>query len=125
VATAIRANLLFQAVVLVVALWFLTGAAALPVFALLTGFNYGGVLVLYASSTARIWGDEAVGQVYGLLFSANIPAALSPIVAGFSYDLLGDFQLTLGILGAILVIAALWVWKNSAVINVGLTNKSS
>jgi len=124
-ATAIRANLLFQAVVLVVALWFLTGATGLPIFALLTGFNYGGVLVLYASSTARIWGDEAVGQVYGLLFSANIPAALSPIMAGYSYDVLGNFQLTLSILAVILVVAALWVWKNSAVLNVGLTKKSS
>jgi len=123
-ATAIRANLIFQAVVLLLALWLLAGVVGLLIFALLTGFNYGGVLVLYASSTARIWGDETVGQVYGLLFSANIPAALSPILAGFSYDAFGNFHLTMSILVAIMVIAALWVWKNSAAINVGLTKES-
>ncbi len=116
-ATAIRANLVFQAVVLIIALWLLKGAAGLLVFAFLTGFNYGGILVIYASSTARIWGDETVGQVYGLLFSANIPAALSPILAGFVYDASGNFNLAISILAAIMVVAALWVWRNSSVIN--------
>jgi OFA family oxalate/formate antiporter-like MFS transporter len=117
-ATAIRTNLIFQAVVLIIALWLLKGAAGLLVFAFLTGFNYGGVLVIYASSTARIWGDESVGQVYGLLFSANILAALSPILAGFVYDAFDSFNLAITILAVMMVAAALWVWKNNSAINV-------
>jgi len=70
----------------------------LVTFAALAGFNYGGVLVLYAASVARAWGAARVGQVCGWLFSANIPAAAAPLVAGYCYDLSGSFR---GVLAAI------------------------
>lgn len=108
-AAAIQANLLFQAVVLSGAYWILRSGAGLLAFALVAGFNYGGVLVLYASSAARIWGAERVGQTYALLFSANIPAALSPILAGYGYDLTGGFTLPFGIIALLLFGAAVTV----------------
>ena len=105
-AGAIRANLLFQGAVVLAAPWILTSEAGLWCFALLAGFNYGGVLVVYASTAARRWGAERVGQVYGWLFSANIPAALAPILAGFAYDRSGSFTVPLALLGAVLVVSA-------------------
>jgi OFA family oxalate/formate antiporter-like MFS transporter len=62
-ATAIQVNLICQAVILLCARWILQSSTGLLVFALLTGFNYGGVLVIYASSAARAWGNRHVGQV--------------------------------------------------------------
>ncbi len=110
--TAIQANLICQAVVLSGSQWILQSNAGLMVFALLTGFNYGGVLVIYASSAARAWGNNHVGQVYGWIFAANIPAALSPIIAGSLYDYTQSFTLPLGIIAAMMAVAALWVKKS-------------
>ena len=103
----IRANLLAQAGILLAAPLILDTAAGLWAFAILTGLNYGGVLVIYASTTARIWGADHVGQIYGWLFSANIPAALAPLAAGYTYDYAGSFFPALAGLGLIMLAAAL------------------
>lgn len=108
-ATAVQSNLMFQGIVVLAAPWILKSEIGLQCFALLTGFNYGGVLVVYASSTARNWGSERVGQIYGWLFSANIPAALSPILAGFAYDMSGNFNLPLMVLGGLLTLTGLYI----------------
>ena len=89
--TAIRLNLFAQAAVLAIGSLIVKDLATLFIFAGITGFNYGGVLVLYASTVARRWGLQHMGQVYGLLFTANIVAAPGPMVAGFSLDLTGSF----------------------------------
>ncbi|MDW7709457.1 MAG: MFS transporter [Deferrisomatales bacterium] len=105
-ATAIRTNLLCQAGFLAAAPWLTGSAAGFLAFAAAAGFNYGGVLVLYAASAARLWGPERLGQVYGWLFSANIPAALAPIGAGLAYDLGGSFSPALWALAILLAVAA-------------------
>lgn len=89
--SVIRLNLLAQAAVLGGVVFLVSGLPSLLLFAGLAGFNYGGVLVLYASAVARRWGVQHVGQVYGLLFTANIVASLAPIGAGISLDLFGSF----------------------------------
>ena len=101
--SAIRANLLFQALVLAAAPLVVRTAAGLWAVAALTGFNYGGVLVLYVSSTARRWGNEHVARIYGWLFTANIPAAVAPMLAGIAYDRLGSFTLPLYIVAGLLI----------------------
>ncbi len=90
-ASAIRLNLFAQAAVLAGVFFLVEDLPSLLVFVVLAGFNYGGVLVLYASTAARRWGLQHVGQVYGLLFTANIVASPAPMVAGFSLDLFGSF----------------------------------
>ncbi len=90
--TVIQLNLYFQALVLLAAPMLLDSETGFYLLATLTGFNYGGVLVIYVSSASRIWGSANVGQVYGWLFSSNIPASLAPLLAGVVYDHYGDFK---------------------------------
>jgi OFA family oxalate/formate antiporter-like MFS transporter len=104
---ALQANLFLQACLLLAAPWILTGWAGLLLFAVVAGFNYGGILVLYAASAARTWGAENVGQVYGWLFSANIPAAIFPVLAGFAYDRWQSFAIPLSAI-ALMLLAAIF-----------------
>ncbi|MFT5698972.1 MAG: OFA family oxalate/formate antiporter-like MFS transporter [Desulforhopalus sp.] len=116
-ATAIKVNLIFQAVVLMAAPSLLTTATGFLIVATLTGFNYGGVLVIYVSTASRCWGADRVSQIYGWLFSSNIPASLAPIIAGLMFDTFHSFNLALYGLGALLLVGVLMVHKHSASLN--------
>jgi len=116
-AAAIKANLLCQAAILAIAP-FLTGSAlGFWMVALVTGFNYGGVLVIYVSSASRSWGPDHIGQVYGWLFTSNIPASLAPILAGMVFDRYLSFTPALFILSAFLVICSVVIHRQARVVN--------
>ena len=100
----LQANLLLQAAVLMLNPLILRSESGLLIFAALSGFNYGGILVLYAAAAAEKWGGERLGQIYGWLFSANIVAAVSPIVAGMLFDRLGSFAPALWGIGALMLL---------------------
>jgi OFA family oxalate/formate antiporter-like MFS transporter len=103
----VAVNLLTQAALLVsMALLLGRSPEYLPWYAAVAGFNYGGVLVLYAVSVASLWGSENVGRLYGCLFTCNAPAALAPLLAGYIYDRTGSFVPALFTLAALLVLAA-------------------
>lgn len=116
-ATAIQANLLLQAAVLLAAPAMLSSAWGFWAVALLTGFNYGGVLVIYVSTTSRCWGADRVGQVYSWLFSSNIPAALSPILAGMIFDRSHSFTPALYTLAGMLLCCLAVMYRRAAMIN--------
>lgn len=101
----IELNLVIQALLLVSAAFFLKSQAGFYLFAALSGFNYGGVLVLYASAAAAVWGADKMGPIYGWLFSANIPAALAPVFAGWCFDLHKSFTTPFLIIGGLLILA--------------------
>lgn len=101
----IQINLLSQTALLFASPFILTSATGLQFFAILSGFNYGGVLVIYAGSVARIWGADKVGSIYGWLFSSNIPGAVAPLFAGYYYDRSGSFTTPLYIIGLIILSA--------------------
>ncbi len=103
--SVIQLNLLLQGLLLFAAPFILTSAIGLQIFAVISGFNYGGVLVVYAGSVAQIWGAEKVGTVYGRLFSANIPGAVAPLFAGYFYDLNGSFTFPLYVIGIVIISA--------------------
>lgn len=111
--SAIQLNLYLQALTLVCAPLLLDSATGFYAVALLTGFNYGGVLVIYVSSASRIWGSENVGQVYGWLFSSNIPASLAPLLAGVVYDRYQNFDLVFNVLAVFLVCGGVLVGLQS------------
>ena len=102
---AIRLNLAGQALLLLCSGLILRSEKGLLLYAMIAGFNYGGVLVLYATSVAGIWGHRHVGQVYGWLFSANIPAALAPLLAGLIFDHSQSFTLALTTIAILLLLA--------------------
>ncbi|SMC86070.1 MFS transporter, OFA family, oxalate/formate antiporter [Desulfocicer vacuolatum DSM 3385] len=104
-ATAVKANLLCQAFFLILGALFLGSKTGFYLFALGTGFNYGGILVLYASSTALCWGDKRMGAIYGFLFSANIPAAVAPMAAGWIFEIGGSFYPAFIAIGVLLVVS--------------------
>ena len=106
--TAIRLNLLSQGLLLLAGLWILRFPVGLVVFALLAGFNYGGLLVIHASSSARHWEGQHVGQVYGWLSSSNIPAALSPIAAGWVHNRTQTFSGPLLVVSLALILVGLF-----------------
>jgi OFA family oxalate/formate antiporter-like MFS transporter len=107
--SAIRLNLFAQSAVLGVMFMLVRDTPTLLLFAAGAGFNYGGVLVLYASAAARRWGLTHLGQVYGLLFAANIAAAPAAMIAGFSLDVFGSFRPAFLVLASLLVAGALGV----------------
>ena len=102
----IQLNLFAQSLLLFFTPVILTSGLGLQLFAVLTGFNYGGVLVIYAASIARIWGAEQVGSIYGRLFSANIPGAMAPLLAGLYFDKTGSFTVPLFFIGLLMMVAA-------------------
>jgi OFA family oxalate/formate antiporter-like MFS transporter len=103
----LQVNLLLQAALLLLHGLILRSEAGLVAFAALAGFNYGGILVLYASAAAERWGSERLSQIYGWLFSANIPAAASPIIAGAAFDRLGSFSPVLWGIGGLMACGAI------------------
>lgn len=107
----IQVNLLFQALSLVCAPFLVTSVIGFWLVSFLVGFNYGGVLVLYVSSVSNLWGVQNVGQIYGMLFTSNIPASLSPILAGMVYDRYHSFNGALFVLAAMLVGAVILVQR--------------
>lgn len=116
-AAAIQANLLCQALILAAAPFLTTSPAGFWGVALLTGFNYGGVLVIYVSSASRSWGAERIGQVYGWLFTSNIPASLSPILAGMIFDRTHSFDTALYCLAGLLAAGAVLIRYRSGTVN--------
>ena len=116
-ATAIKINLLFQALILLAAPTLLTSASGFLIVATLTGFNYGGVLVIYVSTASRCWGPERLSQIYGWLFSSNIPASLSPILAGHVFDTYNSFNGALYGLAGLLIVGIVMIHKLTPEIN--------
>ncbi len=117
--TAIQSNLLLQSFVLLAAPVMLHSTAGFWLFALLTGFNYGGVLVIYVSSASRCWGADRVSQVYGWLFSSNIAASFSPIMAGFLFDTFHTFTVALLGLAGLLIVFSTIIHRKGDIINLG------
>ena len=108
----VQLNLFAQALLLFAAPLILNSATGLQVFAAIAGFNYGGVLVIYAGSVARIWGADKVGSIYGWLFSANIPGAVAPLFAGYFYDRTGSFTISMYVLAAI-ILGAIFILRGN------------
>ena len=110
-------NLLLQCFLLLISRFVLTSDMGFLMFASITGFNYGGVLVLYAGTVSRIWGPKDMGRIYGALFSSNIPGALAPLFAGYMFDISGSFSSGFLTIGILICFSAFFIFKNSYLID--------
>ncbi len=115
--TILRANMIAQGLTFIAAPFLISTPTGFWLIAFITGFNYGGVLVLYASSVTKKWGAERVGQIYGILFSSNVPAAFAPIIAGVIYDTTGSFTPILYLIGGMLIILCLTLGRRLEIDN--------
>lgn len=109
----ILVNLVLTSLVLVSGLVILGSSTGFLIFASLTGFNYGGVLVIFASSSAKIWDPSYLAMIYGFLFSANIPASFAPLLAGFSFDFSGTFDYSLILMAGFIAVVLIFVFAIS------------
>ncbi|MCL4218454.1 MAG: MFS transporter [Candidatus Hydrogenedentes bacterium] len=105
-ALPLQVNLWCQAALLLLFSWSTSTLSGYYLFAFLAGFNYGGILVLYASSVARQYGSASFPRVYGRLFSANIPAALAPMAVGYAFEQWNSFAPAFAGLALIMIIAS-------------------
>ena len=85
----IRINLIFQAVGLAIFFSFSQWIYAALLLAAFSGFNYGGVLVLYAVACKEHWGERHFTKAYSLLFLANIIGALASGALSVAYQVWG------------------------------------
>ena len=85
--------------------WMAGYELTLYLFAVLIGFNYGGLFSLFPTITADIFGNKNFGQNYGWVFLAYaIGGIIFPILGGKLGDL-GNFPLAFTICGILCFVA--------------------
>jgi len=74
----------------------------LYMFAVVFGFAYGGAVASESPLSAELFGLTSHGLIYGFLnFVSTIGASLGPLLAGYIYDVNGNYELAFFISGAI------------------------
>ena len=71
-------------------------------FAVIFGFAQGGVAPSESPLVASLFGLKSHGLIYGVLslgFTAG--ASIGPVLTGYSFDIIGSYQLAFIICGAI------------------------
>jgi OFA family oxalate/formate antiporter-like MFS transporter len=99
-----------QGVFVILFQWMAGIQATLYIFAVLIGFNYGGLFSLFPTITADIFGNKNFGQNYGWVFLAYaIGGIIFPILGGKLGDL-GNFPLAFTICGILCFVAVLTIY---------------
>ena len=63
-------------------------------FAVIYGFAHGGIFTVVSPTVAELFGTGSHGMLFGIvLFSGNIGGALSPILAGRIFDVMGSYRI--------------------------------
>jgi OFA family oxalate/formate antiporter-like MFS transporter len=108
-------SLLVQAMALMMAVLFVRSPVPFLVFAAIIGINYGANLVLFPSLSTTLWGVEAFGHVYPLIFLCNAFAGfLAPIFGGRMFDLTSQYSISLLVASAICLVSSAYfylLWK--------------
>lgn len=107
--TSIAIMMATQGVFVILFQWMAGMQATLYVFAVLIGFNYGGLFSLFPTITADIFGNKNFGQNYGWVFLAYaIGGIIFPILGGKLGDM-GNFPLAFTICGILCFVAVLTI----------------
>lgn len=98
-----------QGVFVILFQWMAGMQATLYIFAVLIGFNYGGLFALFPTITADTFGGKYFGQNYGWVFLAYaIGGIIFPILGGKLGDM-GNFPLAFTICGIVCFVAVLTI----------------
>lgn len=88
-----------------------SGVGLLVTFAVVAGFGFGLRLPMLNAIPADVYGGASFGRIYGSLnISGAIGATLGPWVAGYLYDVLGNYTFPLLLGSLALVMAGVLVW---------------
>lgn len=107
--TSIAIMMATQGAFVILFQWMAGMQATLYIFAVLIGFNYGGLFSLFPTITADIFGNKNFGQNYGWVFLAYaVGGIIFPILGGKLGDL-GNFPLAFTICGVLCFVAVLTI----------------
>jgi OFA family oxalate/formate antiporter-like MFS transporter len=99
-----------QGVFVILFQWMAGNPFTLYLFAVLIGFNYGGLFSLFPTITADIFGNKNFGQNYGWVFLAYaVGGIIFPILGGKLGDL-GNFPIAFSICGVLCFVAVITIW---------------
>ena len=63
-------------------------------FAVVYGFAHGGLFTVVSPTVAELFDTGSHGVLFGIvLFSGNIAGAISPILAGRIFDVMGSYRI--------------------------------
>lgn len=107
--TSIAIMMATQGIFVILFQWMAGAQVSLYIFAVLIGFNYGGLFSLFPTITADIFGNKNFGQNYGWVFLAYaIGGIIFPILGGKLGDL-GNFPLAFTIIGVLCFVAVITI----------------
>lgn len=107
--TSIAIMMATQGAFVVLFQWMAGTQITLYIFAILIGFNYGGLFSLFPTITADIFGNKNFGQNYGWVFLAYaVGGIIFPIFGGKLGDL-GNFPLAFTICGVLCFVAVVTI----------------
>lgn len=79
------------------------------------GFCYGAIIAAYPAVVGAFFGSAKGVKIYGRIFTAwGIAGLLGPVLAGYLYELSGNYQLTLIIAGCTGLASLITVWTLSS-----------
>lgn len=115
--TSIALMMATQGAFVILFQWMAGNQATLYLFAVLIGFNYGGLFSLFPTITADIFGNKNFGQNYGWVFLAYaIGGIIFPILGGKLGDM-GNFPLAFTICGLLCFVAVITIFMVKPVKN--------
>lgn len=116
--TSIALMMATQGAFVILFQWMAGMQATLYIFAVLIGFNYGGLFSLFPTITADIFGNKNFGQNYGWVFLAYaIGGIIFPILGGKLGDL-GNFPLAFTICGILCFVAVITIFMVKPIKNI-------
>ena len=78
------------------------------IFGFFFGFAYGGIISLQALAASKLFGLRSLGVITGAItFSYTIGAAVGPIIAGFTFDVTGNYDLAFWIATAVAIVSCI------------------
>lgn len=90
---ALTVMFLLQGFMMLVLINMGTTEMTLSIAAAWVGFNFGGNLALFPSTTADFFGTKNIGINYGFMFTAyGVAGIVGPILAGNVFDITGSYM---------------------------------